>query len=112
MRNSACPSPAAQTSNTEYGDYIAGLSLAEIRRLNLDASQEEETYRRQLGMNEIDCQVDTVSDEDLADLTSEDLDYAAEETRRDIGWSAHLADQERRRNRPARHILRKGKNAE
>lgn len=105
MRNSAVtPSPVASSTT------FAGLSLAELREIDLAAFQEEETYRRQVGMNEIDSEVFVItSDEDfsVADLadTEEDRDYASEDIR--PSFAERNNEWERKRNRPPRHILRK-----
>lgn len=114
MRNSPTASPLVETSYAAYAAWYDSLSIAERRAVDLASLQEEETISRQIGMNEIDNQEDCpeidFSDEDVADLTSEDRDYASEDIR--PSFTERNNEWERKRNRPPRHILRKGNNAD
>lgn len=119
MRNSVTPSPVA--SSTPFESFYDSLSNREKDQFDQD---EREQVIRQMGMAEIDNWIgwpeemmelpDEVSDDEIFDVSSdeteEDRDYASEDIR--PSFAERNNEWERKRNRPPRHILRKGNRAE
>ena len=120
MRNSVTPSPVA--SSTPFESFYDSLSNREKDQFDQD---EREQVIRQMGMAEIDNGIDwpeemmelpdEVSDDDIFDVSSdeisaEDRDYQNEGNIPSFDYRMNAL--QRKRNRPPRHILRKGNRAE